>query len=186
MRWTRRRFGKLFLIWRLIWNLRVQFRSINVHLYSNTCVSWLMFLFLPGRCMYEYRINTIIEPVGKTDREVALLSWKEISKMIWDWSGKRNVLNNVVLKYLKYKIQRDWLLITKIISVFTSYNVLFLCVIDIFIHWCSLEHIELHYRKLFFYTGLYMSLQQSKIQQTLQFDLYWLKIEIEFAKEFFH
>ena len=44
---------------------------------------------------------TRIEPVAKPDREVALLSWKEISKMIRGWSGNQNVLYNV-LKYLKF------------------------------------------------------------------------------------
>ena len=34
---------------------------------------------------------------------------------------------------------------------------------------------------IIFYTGLHMSLQQ-----TLQFDLYLFKIEIEFGNEFFH
>ena len=61
----------------------------------------LYILYMYTMHVFEFDKRTRIELAGKPDRVVALLSWKEISKMIRDWSGKPNVLNNV-LKYLKY------------------------------------------------------------------------------------
>ena len=80
--------------------------------------------------LQENKKKTRIEPVGKPDREVALFSWKEMSKMRWSQSDSHHVFSYVL--YSKHQI-------TKKLRLLRSVIYFLCCEIELFIHSCSIE-----------------------------------------------